>query len=60
LNDILRVHSCTILYTSIVVIGSGVQIASNVSILSAGHARSVLTRQKLLEFGLPIYIENDV
>ncbi|KAJ5747712.1 maltose/galactoside acetyltransferase [Penicillium nucicola] len=52
--------NCTILDTSIVVIGNGVQIASNVSILSAGHETSVLSRQKFLEFGLPVYIEDDV
>ncbi|OQD85414.1 hypothetical protein PENANT_c010G08239 [Penicillium antarcticum] len=51
---------CTILDTSIIVIGSGVQIASNISILSAGRETCVLSRQMFLEFGLPVYIEDDV
>ena len=56
----LTMYSVTILDTSIVIIGDNVQIASNVSIISAGHETSVLTRQKFVEFGHPVYIEDDV
>ncbi|OJJ75770.1 hypothetical protein ASPBRDRAFT_381142 [Aspergillus brasiliensis CBS 101740] len=49
----------TVLDTSLVVIGDRVQIGTNVSILSAGHGTSVLSRQKFVEFGHPIFIEDD-
>ena len=49
----------TILDTSLVVIGDRVQIGTGVSILSAGHDTSILSRQKFVEFGHPIFIEDD-
>lgn len=51
--------SLTILDTSLVVIGDRVQIGTNVSIFSAGHDTSVLSRQKFVEFGHPVFIEDD-
>lgn len=35
------------------------QIAPNVSIFSASHETSVLSRIKFVEFGHPVYIEDD-
>lgn len=49
----------TILDTSIVVIGDRVQFGPNVSIFSASHSTSVLSRKKLVEFGHPVTIGND-
>ncbi|KAJ5871658.1 uncharacterized protein N7529_004011 [Penicillium soppii] len=49
----------TVLDTSIVVIGDRVMIGTGVSLLSAGHDTSVLSRRKLVEFGHPIFIGND-
>ncbi|KAJ5631835.1 maltose/galactoside acetyltransferase [Penicillium longicatenatum] len=49
----------TILDTSLVVIGDRVQIATGVSIFTAGHDTSVLSRRKNVEFGHPIFIEDD-
>lgn len=49
----------TVLDTSIVVIGDRVMIGTSVSLLSAGHDTSVLSRRKLVEFGHPIIIGND-
>jgi len=49
----------TVLDTSIVVIGDRVMFGPNVSLLTAGHETSVLSRQKLVEFGHPIFIGND-
>lgn len=49
----------TILDTSLIIIGDRVQIGTNVSIFSAGHNTSVLSRQKFVEFGHPIFIEDD-
>jgi acetyltransferase-like isoleucine patch superfamily enzyme len=49
----------TILDTSIVVIGDRVMFGPNVSIFSASHATSVLSRKKLVEFGHPVSIGND-
>ncbi|GAD97660.1 O-acetyltransferase, putative [Paecilomyces variotii No. 5] len=49
----------TVLDTSLVVIGDRVQIATGVSIFSAGHDTSVLSRRKFVEFGHPIFIEDD-
>ncbi|KAK5729816.1 hypothetical protein LTS12_027289 [Elasticomyces elasticus] len=49
----------TILDTSLVVIGDRVQFGPNVSIFSAGHDTSVLSRIKFVEFGHPIFIEDD-
>lgn len=52
-------HSFTVLDTSLVVIGDRVQIGTGVSIFSAGHDTSVLSRQKFVEFGHPVFIEDD-
>lgn len=52
-------NSLTILDTSLVVIGDRVQIGTNVSIFSAGHDTSVLSRQKFVEFGHLVFIEDD-
>ncbi|KAJ9347816.1 hypothetical protein DTO027B9_8823 [Paecilomyces variotii] len=49
----------TVLDTSLVVIGDRVQIATGVSIFTAGHDTSVLSRRKGVEFGHPIFIEDD-
>lgn len=49
----------TILDTSIVVIGDRVMFGPNVSIFGASHMTSVLSRQKLVEFGHPVFIGND-
>ncbi|OQE18705.1 hypothetical protein PENSTE_c017G09061 [Penicillium steckii] len=49
----------TILDTSLVVIGDRVQIGTGVSLLTAGHDTSILSRQKFVEFGHPIFIEDD-
>ncbi|KAJ6094546.1 acetyltransferase [Penicillium canescens] len=49
----------TILDTSLVVIGDRVQIGTGVSILTAGHDTSILSRQKFVEFGHPVFIEDD-
>ncbi|XXG96015.1 hypothetical protein Hte_002292 [Hypoxylon texense] len=49
----------TILDTSLVIIGDRVQMGPNVSIYSAGHETSVLSRIKFVEFGHPIRIEDD-
>ncbi|EAW09729.1 sugar O-acetyltransferase [Aspergillus clavatus NRRL 1] len=49
----------TVLDTSLVVIGDRVQIGTNVSIITAGHDTSILSRRKFVEFGHPIFIEDD-
>ncbi|KAJ6015876.1 maltose/galactoside acetyltransferase [Penicillium herquei] len=49
----------TILDTSLVVIGDRVQIGTGVSIFTAGHDTSVLSRQKFVEFGHPVFIDDD-
>ncbi|KAJ5385880.1 hypothetical protein N7509_008421 [Penicillium cosmopolitanum] len=49
----------TVLDTSLVVIGDRVQIGTGVGLLSAGHDTSILSRQKFVEFGHPIFIEDD-
>ena len=54
-----RTNSLTVLDTSLVVIGDRVQIGTNVSIITAGHDTSVLSRRKFVEFGHPIFIEDD-
>lgn len=41
------------------VIGNRVQIGTGVGLLSAGHDTSILSRQKFVEFGHPIFIEDD-
>ncbi|KAF0318015.1 acetyltransferase [Colletotrichum asianum] len=51
--------NCTILDTSLVIIGNRVQLGPNVSIYSAGHETSVLSRIKFVEFGDPVHIEDD-
>ncbi|RAH79662.1 trimeric LpxA-like protein [Aspergillus japonicus CBS 114.51] len=49
----------TVLDTSLVVIGDRVQIGTGVSIFTAGHDTSVLSRQKFVEFGPPVFVEDD-
>ncbi|KAJ5765973.1 uncharacterized protein N7511_003589 [Penicillium nucicola] len=49
----------TILDTSLVVIGDRVQIGTGVSLITAGHDTSILSRRKFVEFGHPIFIEDD-
>lgn len=49
----------TILDTSLVIIGDRVQMGPNVSIYTAAHDTSVLSRIKYVEYGLPIKIEDD-
>ncbi|ODM17651.1 hypothetical protein SI65_07326 [Aspergillus cristatus] len=49
----------TVLDTSLVIIGDRVQFGPNVSIFSAGHDTSVLSRIKFVEFGHPVFIEDD-
>ncbi|GIJ87765.1 hypothetical protein Asppvi_006678 [Aspergillus pseudoviridinutans] len=49
----------TVLDTSLVVIGDRVQIGTNVSIITAGHDTSILSRRRFVEFGHPIFIEDD-
>lgn len=49
----------SILDSSIVVIGDRVMFGPNVSIVTAGHEVSVLSRHKQVEFGHPIFIGND-
>ncbi|KAJ5239417.1 maltose/galactoside acetyltransferase [Penicillium chermesinum] len=51
--------NCTILDTSLVIIGDRVQMGPNVGIFSAGHETSVLSRRKFVEFGHPIKIGDD-
>lgn len=51
--------SVTILDTSLVVIGDRVQIGTGVSLITAGHDTSILSRRKFVEFGHPIFIEDD-
>ncbi|KAL0568916.1 hypothetical protein V5O48_013058 [Marasmius crinis-equi] len=48
-----------ILDTALVTIGSRVQFAPNVSLYTATHSTSVLSRIKFVEYGLPITIEDD-
>ncbi|KAI9043597.1 sugar O-acetyltransferase [Aspergillus affinis] len=49
----------TVLDTSLVVLGDRVQIGTNVGIFGAGHDTSVLSRLKFVEFGHPVFIEDD-
>ncbi|KAI8314490.1 hypothetical protein K4K61_004725 [Colletotrichum sp. SAR11_59] len=49
----------TILDVSLVTIGDRVQLGPNVSIYTAGHDTSVLSRIKFVEYGLPVTIEDD-
>lgn len=51
--------SFTALDTSLIVIGDRVQFGPNVSIFTAGHDVSVLSRRKFVEFGHPVFIEDD-
>jgi acetyltransferase-like isoleucine patch superfamily enzyme len=53
------ISSLTILDTSLVLIGDRVQAGPNVSIYSAGHETSVLSRIKCVEWGLPVRIGDD-
>lgn len=45
--------------TSVVLIGDRVQTGTNVSIFSVGHDTSVLSRQKFVKFGHPVFIEHE-
>lgn len=54
-----RIYSCSVLDTSLIVIGDRAMIGTNVSLLTAGHDTSVLSRRKYVEFGHPIFIEQD-
>ncbi|KAJ5091103.1 hypothetical protein NUU61_005973 [Penicillium alfredii] len=49
----------TILDTSLVVIGDRVQIGTGVGIFTAGHDTSILSRRNSVEFGHPVFIEDD-
>ncbi|KAH8422335.1 sugar O-acetyltransferase [Aspergillus melleus] len=49
----------TALDTSLILIGDRVQFGPNVSIFTAGHDVSVLSRRKFVEFGHPVKIEDD-
>ncbi|KAF7509868.1 hypothetical protein GJ744_007379 [Endocarpon pusillum] len=49
----------SILDASLVVIGDRVMFGPNVSIVTAAHDTSVLSRQKQVEFGHPVFIGND-
>lgn len=59
LLNLPTIPSVTILDTSLVVIGDRVQIGTGVSIITAGHDTSILSRRKFVEFGHPIFIEDD-
>lgn len=56
---ILTMTSFTVLDTSLVVIGDRVQFGPNVSIYTAGHDTSILSRRKFVEFGHPVFIGDD-
>ncbi|KAL1953860.1 hypothetical protein VTO42DRAFT_2084 [Malbranchea cinnamomea] len=58
-NDVFINWNCTILDTSLVVIGDRVMMGPNVSIYTAGHDTSILSRRKYVEFGHPVFIEDD-
>ncbi|KAA8651226.1 hypothetical protein EYZ11_005189 [Aspergillus tanneri] len=49
----------TALDTSLIIIGDRVQFGPNVSVFTAGHDVSVLSRRKFVEFGHPVLIEDD-
>lgn len=51
--------SLTVLDTSLVIIGDRVQMGPNVSIYTATHDTSVLSRRKYVEFGHPVRIGDD-
>lgn len=51
--------SFTALDTSLIVIGDRVQFGPNVSIYTAGHDTSILSRRKFVEFGHPVFIGDD-
>ncbi|KAJ5670738.1 uncharacterized protein N7477_006101 [Penicillium maclennaniae] len=51
--------NCTILDTSLVIIGDRVQMGPNVGIFTAGHETSVLSRRKFVEFGHAVKIGDD-
>lgn len=53
------VISFTALDTSLIVVGDRVQFGPNVSIYTAGHDTSILSRKKFVEFGHPVFIGND-
>jgi acetyltransferase-like isoleucine patch superfamily enzyme len=56
---ILTMNSFTALDTSLIVIGDRVQLGPNVSIYTAGHDTSILSRRKFVEFGHPVFIGDD-
>ncbi|PYH90981.1 trimeric LpxA-like protein [Aspergillus ellipticus CBS 707.79] len=49
----------TALDTSLIILGDRVQCGPNVTIFTAGHDVSVLSRRKFVEFGHPVRIEDD-
>lgn len=59
MTDIALLRSLTVLDTSLVIIGDRVQMGPNVSIYTAGHETSILSRRKFVEFGHPVRIGND-
>ncbi|GIK01581.1 hypothetical protein Aspvir_005619 [Aspergillus viridinutans] len=58
-RDCFANWNLSVLDTSLVVIGDRVQIGTNVSIVTAGHDTSILSRRKYVEFGHPVFIEDD-
>lgn len=58
-TTLLTTISMSILDASIVVIGDRVMFGPNVSIVTAGHETSALSRQKQVEFSHPVFIGND-
>lgn len=59
LHQYWHMSSLTILDTSLVAIGDRVQFGPIVSIYGAGHETSVLSWIKFVEFGHPIFFEDD-
>lgn len=59
LRMLTRLHSLTVLDTSLVIIGDRCQFGPNVSVYTVGHDTSVLSRRKFVEFGHPIRIGDD-
>lgn len=49
----------TVLDTSLVIIGDRVLIGTSVSIISAGHETDLRSRKEMVEFGHPVFIEDD-
>lgn len=55
----LIIYSFTALDTALITIGDRVQFGPNVSIYTATHSTSILSRRKFVEFGLPVSIGDD-